>query len=264
MAPLVRLEKVKGLVSGIVFGPVNSRRYGRSLGINPLPPDRKLCMFDCPYCECGSTSRAESGRLDRQPFPPAAGVIAAVRRALEFLAESNETIDSLTLTGNGETTLHPDFEKIIGGVVELRDRHVPKAQTVVLTNGTRLSVRAVRRALERVDRCAVKLDAGRESTFQRINRPLGPVTLEEITAAAAHLPRVIVQTFFVRGVVDNTSDAEIEKWIERVVRIHPLSVQIYSLDRKPAEAGLVAVPRRDLERIAARLVGRTRLSVEVF
>jgi len=264
MADVIRMEKVNGLVGGIVFGPVESRRFGRSLGVNPLPPDRKLCTFDCPYCECGPTSHAESRRLDRQPFPPAADVLAALENALQGLAQGNTAIDSLTLTGNGETTLHPAFDEIVGGVIALRDRLLPGADVVVLTNGTRLGHPAVRRALDRVDLCAVKIDAGRESTFQLINRPLEPVTLHAIAEAAAQLPRAVVQSLFVRGVVDNTGDIEIEKWIERVALVHPQSVQVYSLERKPAEAGLIAVPRHDLEGIAERLTGQTHLPVVVY
>ena len=264
MADAIRIQKVNGLVGGIVFGPVESRRFGRSLGINPLPPDRKLCAFDCPYCECGPTAHAESRQLERQPFPSVVDVIAALQNVMQGLAQDNTAIDSLTLTGNGETTLHPAFEEIVGGVIALRDRLLPGAQIVVLTNGTRLGNPAVRRALDRVDQCVVKIDAGRESTFQLINRPLEPMTLEAIAEAAAQLPRVVVQTLFVRGVVDNTGDVEIEKWIERVGHIHPQSVQIYSLDRKPAEAGLIAVPRPDLEHIAERLASGTQLPVVVY
>lgn len=264
MSQLVRMEKVKGLVGGIVFGPVRSRRFGRSLGINPLPSDRKLCTFNCVYCECGLTSETESRRLDVQPFPPVAKIIEGVREAVESLRRSGDSIDSLTLTGNGETTLHPAFGEIVGGLRPLRDQLLANAQIVVLTNGTRLGDGAVRRALERVDQCVVKLDAGRESTFRLLNRPLEPVTLEDITRAVCSLPRVIMQTLFVRGRVDNTREGEIADWIERLAHIRPQRVQIYSLDRPPAEPGLVAVPRTDLERIAALLTNRTRLPVDVY
>jgi wyosine [tRNA(Phe)-imidazoG37] synthetase (radical SAM superfamily) len=264
MSQLVRMEKVEGLVGGIVFGPVRSRRFGRSLGINPLPPDRKLCTFDCVYCECGRTSPSESRRLDEQPFPPVEKVADAVRNAIASLHRAGVPIDSLTLTGNGETTLHPHFEEIIGQLLLLRDHLLPDAQIVVLTNGTRLSNRDVRRALERVDQCVVKIDAGTERMFQLINRPIGPISLEEITRAASELPHVIVQTLFVRGRVDNTTDDEIEGWIERVATVRPQRAQIYSLDRPPAEGGLVAIPLADLDRIAARLTAHRQVPVDVY
>ncbi|MCX8036564.1 MAG: radical SAM protein [Candidatus Sumerlaeia bacterium] len=261
---LIRLNKVDGLVAGVVFGPVFSRRFGRSLGINPLPPDRKLCTFDCPYCECGPTSQRDSRRLDSQPFPRADVVLEAVDRAIASLSAGGVPMQSLTLTGNGETTLHPEFDSILRGLRALRDRLLPAAQIVVLTNGTRLDRPAVRAGLECADRCVVKLDAGTEHVFQQINRPLEPVTLDAITEAASGIPRVIVQTLFVRGAVDNTADGEVRAWMDRIRRIAPRGVQIYSLDRRPAQAGLVAVPRADLEQIAERLRQQARLSVDVY
>lgn len=264
MSHVVRIAKVDGLVAGTVFGPVDSRRFGRSLGINPLPADRKLCTFDCPYCECGPTSRAQSRRLDQQPFPAAGEVIRALRDALDQLLPRAAAIDSLTLTGNGETTLHPAFEAIVDGVLDVRNRRLPAAKVVVLTNGTRLGDPAVRRALERVDACVVKIDAGRDETFRRINRPVEPITLDAITEAAAALSRVIVQTLFVRGRVDNTRPEEIDAWVDRVAGIGPQRVQIYSLDRRTARPGLIAVPPKDLEQIAAVLKSRTGLPVDVY
>jgi wyosine [tRNA(Phe)-imidazoG37] synthetase (radical SAM superfamily) len=299
MSELIRIDKVKGLVAGIVFGPVRSRRFGRSLGINLSPRHLKLCSFDCPYCECGLTARGESRALTaqspeaaRQAFPSTEEVLASVRAALDELARRGETLDSLTFTGNGEMTLHPDFEPILDGVIALRNEQAPRARIVVLTNGTRLGDPSVRRALERVDQCVVKIDAGREETFRAINRPVEDVSLEAITEAAARLPRVIVQTMFVRTnapaergtahqpveaesgtgwqpveaalALNNTTPEEIEAWIERVARIRPAEVQLYSLERHPAEPGLEVVPRDELERIAAHLANRTGLKVSVY
>jgi len=261
---MIRIEKVEGLVEGIIFGPVLSRRFGRSLGINPLPATRKICTFDCPYCECGRTARAESLRLSSQPFPNADQVVSAASEAICAAACEGTNIDTLTFTGNGETTLHPQFEAIVDGVVALRERLLPCAETVVLTNGTRLSEPSVRRALERIDQCVIKVDAGTESTFRRINRPLESSTLEAITAAAAQMSRVIVQTMFVRGIVDNTLPSEIEAWIERLARIRPRSVQIYSLERKPAEVGLIAVEAAELKQLAELASQRTNLPIDVY
>ena len=264
MDDLIRLEKVRGLIGGPVFGPVRSRRLGKSLGINPLPADLKICTFDCPYCECGVTSWVESRDLASQAFPPVEEILKAVRAALVHLDRHGTQVDSLTLTGNGETTLHPQFERLIDGVLESRELLLPTARVVVLTNATRVKAPPVRRALERVDQVVAKIDAGREETFRAINRPLEPITLDEITEAVRTLPDVSVQTMFVRGRVDNTAPEEIDAWIERLGRIGPAWVQIYSLERVPAESGLQAVERADLEVIAARLRERAGLTVSVY
>lgn len=264
MGRIIRIKKVEGLVAGVVFGPVRSRRFGRSLGVNPLPADRKICTFDCPYCECGPTARRESLELDRREFPPTGILLEKVRLALAELRKRGAVLDSLTLTGNGETTLHPEFGEIVHGLLRLRDEYFPQAQTVVLTNGTRLDDGAVRRALERVDQCVVKIDAGREATFRAINRPLVAIALDTLVRNAAALGRVVVQSMFVRGKVDNTSAEEVRAWIERVSQIRPEAVQIYSLDRPPADAAIEQVGRDVLQHIAAELEKATGLRAKVF
>ncbi|MGN1210019.1 MAG: radical SAM protein, partial [Duodenibacillus sp.] len=100
-----------------VFGPVQSRRLGRSLGINLLPADGKLCSFDCVYCECGLNGE----RVPREKMPSRACVASELERTLSAMRDKGETLDALTFAGNGEPTGHPEFLAIVRDVRALRD-----------------------------------------------------------------------------------------------------------------------------------------------
>ncbi len=129
-----------------VYGPVPSRRLGSSLGLNLLPNEKKLCNYDCPYCECGLTPSGRPGRL-----PGVSDLVAELRERLVELSAAGQRIDAITMAGNGEPTLHPQFEAIVGEVLSLRDELMRSAKVVVLSNATRLDRPDVFRALLRVD-----------------------------------------------------------------------------------------------------------------
>ena len=122
------------LYDNIIFGPVRSRRLGISLGVNLLPVESKLCSFDCIYCECGWN--AEDVRE----------MLAAT---LDKMAAEGALPDVITFAGNGEPTMHPDFEAIIEDTLALRDQKAPLAKVSVLSNATQIHREDVRRALRR-------------------------------------------------------------------------------------------------------------------
>ena len=117
-----------------VFGPIFSRRLGRSLGINLLPKEGKICNFDCIYCECGWN---KDGRTD-QVIPTAAEVRSALEDKLQECLLAGTPIDSITFSGDGEPTLNPEFPRIIRDTLMLRDAFYPGAKVSVLTNATRI------------------------------------------------------------------------------------------------------------------------------
>ncbi|MBQ0093931.1 MAG: radical SAM protein, partial [Bacteroidales bacterium] len=117
-----------------VFGPIKSRRLGNSLGINLLPRKGKLCNFDCIYCECGWNA---DGRKDRE-LPSGREVIEALKTALENCKDRGIPVDSITFSGDGEPTLHPEFPSIVDGVIELRDKYFPQSKVTILSNATQV------------------------------------------------------------------------------------------------------------------------------
>ena len=137
-----------------IFGPVNSRRLGVSLGINLMPSDGKVCSFDCLYCECGFNAdfRPHKKRPTREEVRTALEQVLAQRKA------NNEPLDDMTFAGNGEPTGHPDFLGIIKDTIALRDKYFPKVQVSVLSNATYIYKPEVREALMLVENNILKLD----------------------------------------------------------------------------------------------------------
>lgn len=255
------------LAEGILYGPVRSRRLGTSLGINILPFSQKVCSFNCNYCQCGWTtdvytdkSVVEKG-LD---FPTAQQIEMALAAHLKEAAARGEKYDSLTLAGNGEPTLHPDFANVVRGVVRARDGFMRGARTSILSNAATLYKPAVLEGLDLLDERIMKLDAGNDDMMLTMNTPLFNLTVREIVDGIKKLKDCVLQTMFVRGRMDNTGDADVEDWMRVVGEIHPRSVQIYSLDRVPADPKLQPVDRATLERIAKNLTDRTGVPAEVF
>jgi wyosine [tRNA(Phe)-imidazoG37] synthetase (radical SAM superfamily) len=251
--------KVHGVMVEIIFGPVNSRRYGRSLGVNPLPASLKICNFNCPYCECGWTDVAESRSLDPALFP----TVEMIESSLRAVLKTGIPIDNITVCGNGEPTLHPEFPRLTERLVAVRQELAPEAGMVILANSTNLDRPDIVEALAKFDEPIMKLDAGTEDFFKKINLPLSPMSLDELCAALKCLPNIVIQSMFVQGRLCNTSEEELIPWLERLADIKPRLVQVYSLDRFPPDRKLERVSAAELEAIAQR-VEKLGISVKVF
>jgi wyosine [tRNA(Phe)-imidazoG37] synthetase (radical SAM superfamily) len=245
------------LFSEMVFGPVKSRRLGNSLGINLLPANRKICTFNCIYCECGWTP---DENLLKQELPARAQISDALEERLIRMKLDNDIPDSITFAGNGEPTIHPEFPEIIDDTLKLRTKYFPHAEVTVLSNSSTLHKQRVFEALNRVDNNILKLDAGLEATFQKINKPASKeLTLDKIVQQLRKFKqKAIIQTLFLRGVVDgekidNTKPAEIHAWINHIRSIRPRYVMLYPIDRATPAKGLEVVSREDLYHIADQL-----------
>ncbi len=255
------------LQSSCVYGPVHSRRLGLSLGINPLPTAEKYCTMNCRYCQYGWTRHVHERVTS--PLPSAAAVLAEIE---EVLREANALaleLDYITFSGNGEPTLHPDFPQLVDGVRALRDRWTPEARLAILTNATTLPRRSIRQAVAKIEAPIVKLDAGNETIYKDLNRPLESPRFEQVIESLIELreeigDRLAMQTLFVQGVVDNTAAQALEDWIGCVASVKPGRVQVYSLDRLPADQRLLGVGREALAEIAALVTERTGIFAEVF
>ncbi len=249
------------LQSGIVYGPVRSRRLGWSLGLNVLPIRYKLCSFNCVYCQYGWTTICTTDptyRLGDFPTPN------DFRGALESALRETREIDNITFSGNGEPTLHPQFEKLVDIAKQLRNRYFPKAKLCILSNSSTVSIEKVFRALAKLDSRIMKLDAGGLETFSKLNRPCRGVDYRTIVNGLRSLENVTLQTMFVDGKIQNIGDREIREWIERVGEIKPSKAQVYSLHRPSAEPSLHEVPAERLSAVAAQTEEATGVPVEVI
>lgn len=242
------------LYDDIIFGPVRSRRLGLSLGVNLLPLDCKLCSFNCIYCECGWTEKGHTATFNKRE-----DVARLLADKLFEMVNADNAPDVITFAGNGEPTMHPDFEGIIDDTIALRDRLCPSAKVSVLSNATQIGREDVRRALLRVDNNILKLDSAFDDTVRLVNMPAGNYTVARtVELMKLFEGRLIMQTMFLRGTcdgraIDNTTESEVSAWLRLVREIAPRSVMVYSLDRDTPCPTLEKVPRAELEAIARRV-----------
>ncbi len=247
------------LFNEVVFGPIKSRRLGISLGINLLPTHSKLCNFNCIYCECGWNRTGEKG--EKKEFNSREVVRTELEKKLSEMASSGTLPDAITFSGNGEPTMHPDFANIIDDTIALRNKYAPSAKVSVLSNATMIGRKDVFDALLKVDRAILKLDSGFDETVRLIDNPQGEYSVAKtVERMKAFNGQMVLQTMFLRGVyegkdVDNTTEREVNKWLEVLQEIHPNEVMIYTIDRETPAPDLKKVPVEELEVIANRARG---------
>lgn len=247
------------LFDQIIFGPIQSRRLGLSLGVNLLPTDAKICSFDCLYCECGFNTTMQDS-----PIPSREEVYKALKTKLQEMLAANETPDVITFAGNGEPTLHADFEGIIDDTIALRNEFCPTAKVSVLSNSTRVHKPNIFSALNKIDNNILKFDTAIDRTLQLLDRPNG----KHINVAwfIEHLKkfegRLIIQTMFLRGEYkgekfDNTTDVEVDAWLNALKEIRPQQIMIYTIDRETPAQNLEKISQEELIFIAdkARKLG---------
>jgi wyosine [tRNA(Phe)-imidazoG37] synthetase (radical SAM superfamily) len=247
------------LQSDVIYGPINSRRLGRSLGINLLPNKYKLCSFDCIYCHYGRTP-VKTMYPDESDLPEVEEVLQVIRDALQVYRD----IDYLTFSGNGEATLHPHFPGIAAGVRQLRDELRPDVKLTILSNSSTVPWPHIRQALGNFESPIMKLDAGDQGTLTAMNRPAPEVKLELLLRGLRRLPGLIIQSVLVDGTVTNVRGEPFEAWLAALTEIGPTRVQIYSTDRPVPEAGVERVPPPTLQRLAEEVQGRTGIQVDAY
>jgi wyosine [tRNA(Phe)-imidazoG37] synthetase (radical SAM superfamily) len=247
------------LQSNIIYGPILSRRLGRSLGINLMPENQKICSFDCIYCQYGENPDLMK-MASRKGLPTISEVLYAVEEALK----KPRTLDYLTFSGNGEPTIHPDFSEIVQAVKEIKDRIRPQVNLAVLSNSSRVVDPHVVAALRLMDAPMMKLDAGDEVTFQAINRPVTACHLVDILAGLKTMPNLMVQSMLLDGEESNIRGSAYEAWAEVLGELQPRKIHIYSTSRPTAHTQVRCVPPHKLKQIEKDLRERFELTVEAF
>ena len=211
----------------IAFGPVPSRRLGRSLGVNNIPP--KVCTYSCVYCQLGRTIRMQ---VERRAFYEPEEVLRDVRDKVERAREVGETIDYLTFVPDGEPTLDVHLEHEIE---LLRSLGIPIA---VITNGSLIWRGDVREALMRADWVSLKVDSTREEVWRRVNRPHRALRLTAILDgmlefARAYKGELATETMLVRDLNDHHD--HIEEIADFLARLKPARAYLSIPTRPPAE-----------------------------
>lgn len=236
----------------IVFGPIQSRRLGASLGVNLLPAHGKICNFDCVYCECGWN---KDGRDDKK-LPGYEEVSNALESRLKQLSENGTIVDTITFSGNGEPTMNPDFPQIIDKTLQLRDKFYPHAKVSVLSNATLIAREAVFQALCKVDNPIMKIDASSDQLIGKINKPAGSYNLDDIVEGLKRFDgNFILQTMFLRSEdFDTVADGALERWMDLVRELRPREVMVYTIDRETPQSNLQKYSVEQMQEMVRPLV----------
>ena len=229
-----------------IFGPVPSRRLGRSLGVDLVP--FKTCSYDCIYCQLGRTSNKTT---ERKEYVPLQDVIDQLKDHLHLKP------DYITLSGSGEPTLFSRLDELIYRIKEITD--IPVA---VLTNGSLLWLPEVRKALKFADMVIPSLDAGSSLKFQYVNRPHSDITFSKMLQGLVDFRKVYsglywLEVFILAGVT--TTEAEINRLKTCITGIQPDLVQVNTVTRPPAENFAEPVSKKQLEEITAQLYERVEV-----
>ena len=223
-----------------IFGPVPSRRLGRSLGVDLVP--FKTCTYDCIYCQLGRTTNKT---MQRKEWVPIDIVINQLK------AKLSSKPDYITLSGSGEPTLFSRLEELISKTKGIAD--IPVA---VLTNGSLLWLPEVRNALKAADMVVPSLDAGSSQIFQYVNRPHPDITFSKMLQGLVEFRKDYggqywLEVFLLAGVT--TPEMEINRLKTCINAIYPDKVQVNTVTRPPAEGFAEPVPKKQLETIAKKL-----------
>lgn len=219
-----------------VFGPIHSRRLGNSLGINLLPVNGKICTFDCIYCECGWN---RDGREDTR-LPHAAEVRELLETKLKQLVKDGIPVDSITFSGDGESTINPDFPQIIDDTLALRDRYYPSAKVSVLSNATQVHRPEIFLALCKVDNPIMKIDAPTNELAEKINHPASGYDVNRVVEALKQFNGdFVLQTIFLKSKDFNSSSPVVlDGWMGIVRLLKPREIMAYTINRPTPEEGL--------------------------
>ncbi|MCF6331592.1 MAG: radical SAM protein [Sulfurimonas sp.] len=207
---------------GTIFGPINSRRFGSSLGID-LSPALKQCNFDCLYCEL-----APSATVSKQKN------IVDVKTIIDELkSHLNEHIDIITLTANGEPTLYPYLDELIDGIDKIKG----STKTLILTNSATLSNEKVFNSLLKLDQVKLSLDAISEDIFKKIDRPHTNIDISNLVTKVIKFSQIFkgklfIEILFVYGI--NDSKSEVKKLNDVLNKINCQRIDLGTIDRPPA------------------------------
>ena len=208
--------------NNIIFGPVNSRRFGMSLGVD-LSPSSKQCNFDCLYCELAPnatvSSQTQSVSVD--------DIISELEKHLD------EHIDVITLTANGEPTLYPQLDELIEKINQIKNQ----TQTLILTNSATLVEENVFNSLLKLDQVKLSLDAVSQDVFKKIDRPHTDIDIEQVVQKVVAFSKVysgelFIEILFVHEL--NDTKEEVQGLNDVLKKINCKRVDLGTIDRPPA------------------------------
>jgi wyosine [tRNA(Phe)-imidazoG37] synthetase (radical SAM superfamily) len=241
------------VINTIVYGPVPSRRLGRSLGINNIPP--KTCSYSCVYCQIGSTNNI---RVERQTFYQPEEIAQSVREKVRQSQEKGEPIDYLTFVPDGEPTLDANLGKEIELVKSLG------LKIAVISNGSLIWRDGVRQDLQKADWVSLKVDAVSKETWRRINRPQKSLNLERVLDGMLNFANIFkgilaTESMLIQGINDNGE--EVERAADFLAKLKPNKAYLAIPTRPPAVTTVAPASERVMN-IAYQIFSKKLSSVE--
>jgi wyosine [tRNA(Phe)-imidazoG37] synthetase (radical SAM superfamily) len=224
-----------------VYGPINSRRLGKSLGVDLIVP--KICPLDCIYCEARATTELT---MERREYVSIDEVLAEIDQVLSEIPMP----DYITFSGAGEPTLNSG----IGRVIEYLKKNYPQSKVCLLTNGLLLNDKSLQQELALLDTIIPSLDASNEAEYLKINRPVPGETLEKLVEGIADFHRnypkifMALEMFIAPGI--NDSDDSLKRFTELVKKISPDALQLNTLARPGVIADLTPADPQTMKKFA--------------
>lgn len=243
----------KRIKSGLVYGPITSRRSGISLGINPVNGGF-LCNFDCVYCQYGKEQN-QKGKFSKPDE-----IKRALEKRLKKVIEDKEKIDSLTICGPIEPLLNPKIKEIVQIVIELRNKYLPEAEIDLFTNASRPI------NIPKIDKVFLKYDA----CFEAVEKPKDKTTKSNVikNIIQSNLKPKIIQSMWFKGEQGNYSEHCIKEYIRDIIKINKKSpieiLQIYSMLYIPFTDKIIPCNEEELNKLAKKITKETKVKTKVF
>ena len=244
----------------IVFGPVKSRRLGVSLGVNPTPTSREVCPPSCVFCQKGTADSVPI--LPRANQLPSAGVIvtSAARRIIE-MQRAGDKLESVTIVGNQDPTMHPNLLEIAENLRDLRNKWFPKADLSLISDSNHLGSDEVRRALRVFDRPILRFEWGTQKQFTSMTGRAA-AEYKQVCEALTVLDRLVIQARFGP---QNSAEADVKVWAKKVEELRPKEIHILSSEpagKKGSKAK--GLTNAKLEELAVGLSENSGIPTTVF
>lgn len=249
-----------------IYGPIKSRRFGLSLGINLFSTHTKVCSFDCVYCDLGTTQVRLNKVKKDGPFVGLEDLKSELQKAGDFLKSSPAAseIQAISISGNGEPTLYPQLNDAIEMLIQFRNMFLPKAKLYIFTNGVQIDSKKHIDSVQKLDGIVFKLDAGSDEAIKKINKPLVKTYVDNLILSSKAFSKIIIQSTFIKGTFNNMSPQNLEEWIEVIGMIKPQEVHIMSIHHVPSYSGIILPTEDDLYTIVSKLDRKTGIKAKVF
>jgi len=241
------------VIGSIIYGPIPSRRLGRSLGINNIPP--KTCSYACTYCQLGNTTNMQT---ERQTFYDPEKIAQSVKQKVKQVEAIGETIDYLTFVPDGEPTLDANLGKEIELLKSLN------IKIAVITNASLLWHEDVRQDLQKADWVSLKIDAVTQEIWRRLNRPQKSLKIERILDGMVEFTNTFngeltTESMLVQGINDDVR--EIERVADFLVKLKPDKAYLAIPTRPPAKRTISAATEQAIN-LAYQVFGKRLNTVE--